>query len=37
VHFLATCLVVFALFGTLHLLALSSDSRLSRAFIATGF
>lgn len=30
-------LIVFALFGTLHLLALSTDNRWSRAFIALGF
>lgn len=37
VHFLAVTLFVFAIFGTLHLLSLSSDNRWGRAFIATGF
>ncbi len=37
VHFLAVGLFVFAMLGTLHLLALSSESRWARAFIATGF
>lgn len=37
VHFLATALFIFALFGSLHLLALSSDNRAARALIATGF
>lgn len=37
VHFLAIGLFIFAMFGTLHLLALSSDNRAARAFIATGF
>jgi hypothetical protein len=37
VHFLAIALFLFAAFGTLHLLALSTDNRAARAFIATGF
>jgi hypothetical protein len=37
VMMIASFLVVFAVFGTLHLLALSSDHRLARAFIALGF
>lgn len=37
VHFLAVALFVFALFSTLHLLSLSSDSRLARAYMASGF
>jgi hypothetical protein len=38
VHMLASIAAVVAVFGTLHLLALTSpDSRASRAFIALGF
>lgn len=37
VHGLAMCLFVLAVFGTLHLLALSHDNRASRALIALGF
>lgn len=37
VHMLATLTAVLAVFGTLHLLALSSDSRLGRALVALGF
>lgn len=38
VHMAANVAVVVAVFGTLHLLALSTpDSRLGRAFIALGF
>lgn len=37
VHLLSSTLAIIAIFGTLHLLALSSDSRWSRAFIALGF
>lgn len=37
VHFIAIALFIFAVFGTLHLLSLSSESRWSRAYIATGF
>lgn len=36
-HLWATLLSVVAIFGTLHLLALSSDTRIARAFIALGF
>lgn len=38
VHLLASLLTVVAIFGTLHLLALTApDSRIARAFIALGF
>lgn len=38
VHMAANMAAIVAVFGTLHLLALSSpDSRLGRAFIALGF
>jgi hypothetical protein len=37
VHMLATMLAIVAVFGTLHLLALSSDNRSGRAFMALGF
>ena len=37
VHLLAGVAFTLAFFGTLHLLALSSDNRLSRALIALGF
>jgi len=37
VHLLATIAFAIVVFGTLHLLAISSDSRASRAFIALGF
>lgn len=38
VHMAANLAAVVAVFGTLHLLALSTpDSRLGRAFIALGF
>jgi hypothetical protein len=37
VHALAMLAFVIAVLGTLHLLALSSDSRPSRALIALGF
>lgn len=37
VHMLATMLAIVAVFGTLHLLALSSDNRWGRAFMALGF
>lgn len=36
-HLLASVAAVVAVFGTLHLLALSTDNRASRAFIALGF
>lgn len=37
VHILATMAAIVAVFGTLHLLALSSESRWGRAFMALGF
>ena len=38
VHMLANLVAVLAIFGTLHLLALSAtDSRIGRAFVALGF
>jgi len=37
VHILATMLAIVAVFGTLHLLALSTDNRAGRAFMALGF
>jgi len=37
VHLVASTAAVVAVFGTLHLLALTSDSRPSRALIALGF
>lgn len=37
VHLLASTAAVIAVFGTLHLLALTSDTRPSRALIALGF
>ncbi len=37
VHMLGTIAATVAIFGTLHLLALSHDNRASRAFIALGF
>lgn len=37
VHILATMLAMVAIFGTLHLLALSNESRWGRAFMALGF
>lgn len=37
VHLLATIAFAVAVFGTVHLLAISNDNRLSRAFIALGF
>lgn len=37
IHLLAGVAATVAVFGTLHLLALSSDHRASRAFIALGF
>jgi hypothetical protein len=33
----ATLLAVIAIIGTLHLLAMSSDTRAARAFLALGF
>ena len=37
VHLLAGVAATVAVFGTLHLLALTTDNRASRAFIALGF
>lgn len=37
VHIGATVLATFAVFATLHLLALGNDNRASRALIAAGF
>ena len=37
VHLIASTAAVLAVFGTLHLLALSHDTRASRALIALGF
>lgn len=37
VPLVASTAAIVAVFGTLHLLALSSDNRFSRAFIALGF
>ena len=37
IHGIAVIALVTAVFGTAHLLALSSDSRASRALVALGF
>lgn len=37
VHLLASVAAVVAIFGTLHLVALTVDNRLSRAYVALGF
>lgn len=37
IHILATILAVLAIFGTLHLFALTSNDRASKALIALGF
>lgn len=37
VAIIPTVAVVFAVFGTLHLLALTSDSRIAKALLALGF
>lgn len=37
VHLLASVAAVVAVFGTLHLVALTVDNRLSRAYVALGF
>lgn len=37
VHILAGLAATVAVFGTLHLLALTTDNRASRAFVALGF
>jgi len=36
-HLIAGVLATIAVFGTLHLLALTADNRLSRAYISLGF
>jgi hypothetical protein len=37
VHGIAVIALVIAVFGTAHLLTLSNDNRLSRAFVSLGF
>lgn len=37
VHMLASVAAVVAIFGTLHLLALTNDNRWSRAYVSLGF
>ena len=37
VHLIASTAAVVAIFGTIHLLALTNDNRLSRAWVALGF
>ena len=37
VHALALMALIVAMFGTMHLLALSHDTRLSRAYVSLGF
>lgn len=37
VHIIASLAAVVAVFGTLHLLALTNDNRASRALMALGF
>ena len=37
VHAIGALLFIVAVLGTLHLLALTTDNRLSRAFVALGF
>lgn len=37
VHILATMAAMVAIFGTIHLLALSQESRWGRAYMALGF
>lgn len=37
IHALFNLLIVIAIFGTIHLLSLTSDSRWARAWIALGF
>lgn len=36
-HLIAGVLATVAVFGTLHLLALTADTRMSRAYISLGF
>ena len=37
IHLLASVAAVVAVFGTLHLLAITNDNRASRAFVSLGF
>lgn len=37
IHLLAAVATVVALFGTAHLVALTTDNRLSRAWVSLGF
>lgn len=37
IHIIASVAAVVAVFGTLHLLALTADNRLSRAYVSLGF
>ena len=37
IHLIAAAATVVAIFGTAHLLALTADNRLSRAWISLGF
>jgi hypothetical protein len=37
IHLLASIAAVVAVFGTLHLLALTTDNRASRAYVSLGF
>lgn len=37
IHLLASVAAIVAVFGTLHLLAITNDNRASRAFVSLGF
>lgn len=37
IHLVASIAATVAIFGTLHLLALTADNRASRAYVALGF
>lgn len=37
VHLLASCAAVVAIFGTAHLLTLTTDNRFTRAWVSLGF
>jgi hypothetical protein len=37
IHLIASIAATVAVFGTLHLLALSTDNRATRAFVSLGF
>jgi hypothetical protein len=37
IHLIASVAAVVAIFGTLHLLALTADNRASRAYVSLGF